>query len=78
VTIFSIIWRWNDFLLPLVVLSQENTFTLQLALNSFQGENVVQYNYLLAMTVLTALPVTIIFVFLQRYIATGIASTGIK
>jgi alpha-1,4-digalacturonate transport system permease protein len=78
VTIFSIIWRWNDFLLPLVVLSQESTFTLQLALNSFQGENVVQYNYLLAMTVLTALPVTLIFVFLQRYIATGIASTGIK
>jgi alpha-1,4-digalacturonate transport system permease protein len=78
VTIFSIIWRWNDFLLPLVVLSQEQNFTLQLALNSFQGENVVQYNYLLAMAVITALPVTLIFVFLQRFIATGIASTGIK
>lgn len=78
VTIFSIIWRWNDFLLPLVVLSQEQDFTLQLALNSFQGENVVQYNYLLAMTVITAVPVVLIFVFLQRYIASGIASTGIK
>ena len=78
VTIFSVVWRWNDFLLPLVVLSRESQFTLQLALNSFQGENMVQYDYLLAMTVLTALPVTLIFVLLQRYIASGIASTGIK
>ena len=53
-------------------------FTLQLALNAFQGENVTQWNYLLAMTVLTLLPVTIVFAFLQRYITTGIAATGVK
>ena len=78
VAIFSIMSRWNDFLLPLVMLNRPDTFTLQLALNSFQGENVVQYHYLLAMTVLTALPVALMFVVLQRYIASGIASTGIK
>lgn len=78
VAIFSIIWRWNDFLLPLIVLSRENVFTLQLALNSFKGENIVRYEYLLSMTVMTALPVILVFVFLQRFITSGIASTGIK
>ncbi|AOJ64556.1 ABC transporter permease (plasmid) [Burkholderia ubonensis] len=76
--IFSVMWRWNDFLLPLVVLSKSHTFTLQLALNSFNGELNTQWNYLLAMTVITLLPVTAIFVFLQRYITTGIASAGVK
>jgi alpha-1,4-digalacturonate transport system permease protein len=73
-TIFSVMWRWNDFLLPLIVLSQSEHFTLQLALNSFQGELNTQWNYLLAMTVITLLPVTLVFAFLQRYITTGIAS----
>lgn len=76
--IFSVMWRWNDFLLPLIVLSQSEHFTLQLALNSFQGELNTQWNYLLAMTVITLLPVTLVFAFLQRYITTGIASAGVK
>ena len=76
--IFSVIWRWNDFLWPLVVLSRTENFTLQLALNSFQGELTTQWNYLLAMTVLTLFPVTIVFAFLQRYITAGIASAGVK
>lgn len=76
--IFSVMWRWNDFLLPLIVLSKSEFFTLQLALNSFQGELNTQWHYLLAMTVITLLPVTLVFAFLQRYITTGIASAGVK
>ena len=76
--IFSVMWRWNDFLLPLIVLSKSEFFTLQLALNSFQGELNTQWHYLLAMTVITLLPVTAVFAFLQRYITTGIASAGVK
>ncbi|HEY1329307.1 MAG TPA: carbohydrate ABC transporter permease, partial [Casimicrobiaceae bacterium] len=76
--IFSVMWRWNDFLWPLIVLSRSEKFTLQLALNAFQGELTTQWNYLLAMTVITLLPVTAVFGFLQRYIATGIASAGVK
>jgi alpha-1,4-digalacturonate transport system permease protein len=76
--IFSVMWRWNDFLWPLVVLTRNDAFTLQLALNSFQGELSTQWNSLLAMTVLTLLPIVFVFSFLQRYITTGIASTGIK
>lgn len=76
--ILSVIWRWNDFLWPLIVLSENENFTLQLALNSFQGEMNTKWSNLLAMTVLTLLPITCVFFFLQKYIATGIASTGGK
>lgn len=76
--IFSVMWRWNDFLWPLIVLSRNELFTLQVGLNSFQGELQTQWNLILAMTVLTLLPITLVFAFLQRYITTGIATTGMK
>ncbi|MBI1219410.1 MAG: ABC transporter permease subunit [Rhodobacteraceae bacterium] len=76
--ILSIMWRWNDFLWPLIALSQTENFTLQLALNSFRGEFTTDWASLLAMTVLTLVPVVAVFAFLQKYIATGIASTGGK
>ena len=76
--ILAIMWRWNDFLWPLIVLTQTENFTLQLALNSFQGELQTDWSSLLAMTVLTLLPIAMVFMFLQKYIATGIASTGGK
>jgi alpha-1,4-digalacturonate transport system permease protein len=77
-TIFSVMWRWNDFLWPLIVLSRSEYFTLQVGLASFQGELNVQWNLILAMTVLTLLPITFVFGFLQRNITTGIATTGLK
>ena len=76
--IFSVMWRWNDFLWPLIVLTRSELFTLQVGLNSFQGELNIQWHFVLAMTVLTLLPITVVFAFLQRYITTGIATTGIK
>jgi alpha-1,4-digalacturonate transport system permease protein len=76
--IFSIMWRWNEFLWPLSVLTRTESFTLQIGLNAFQGELQTQWNYLLAMTVVSLIPVTLVFVFLQRFIATGIANTGMK
>jgi alpha-1,4-digalacturonate transport system permease protein len=77
-TIFSIMWRWNDFLWPLIVLNREEVFTLQIGLAAFQGELNTQWHYLLAMTVVTLIPVALVFGFLQRYVTAGIASTGIK
>ena len=76
--IFSIMWRWNDFLWPLVVLTRSDNFTIQVALNLFESQHDTQWHYLLAMTVLSMLPITIIFAFLQRYITTGIATMGLK
>lgn len=76
--IFSIMWRWNEFLWPLAVLSKSESYTLQIGLNAFQGELQTQWHYLLAMTVMTLAPVALVFVFLQRFITTGIANTGMK
>ncbi|SNB68342.1 carbohydrate ABC transporter membrane protein 2, CUT1 family [Arboricoccus pini] len=76
--VFAIVWRWNDFLWPLIVLTRDDQFTLQLALNSYQGEPQMQWSSILAMTVLTLLPIACVFTFLQRYIQTGIAETGIR
>lgn len=76
--IFSVMWRWNEFLWPMVVLSRSESFTLPLALNAFQGELTTQWNFLLAMTVVTLLPITVVFAILQRHITQGIASAGVK
>jgi len=77
-TIFSVMWRWNDFLWPLIVLSLNEMFTLQVGLNSFQGELNVQWHLILAMTVLTLLPISLVFAMLQKHVTTGIATTGMK
>ncbi|MDZ4134744.1 MAG: carbohydrate ABC transporter permease [Paracoccaceae bacterium] len=76
--IFSVVWRWNDFLWPLIVLSRQEVYTLQVGLNAYAGELNVQWHYLLAMTVITMIPVVLVFVFLQRFITAGIAGTGLK
>jgi alpha-1,4-digalacturonate transport system permease protein len=76
--IFSVVWRWNDFLWPLIVLSRRELYTLQVGLNTYAGELNVQWHYILAMTVVTMIPVVLVFVFLQRFITTGIAGAGIK
>jgi alpha-1,4-digalacturonate transport system permease protein len=76
--IFSVVWRWNDFLWPLIVLSRRELYTLQVGLNVYAGELNVQWHYILAMTVVTMIPVVLVFVFLQRFITTGIAGAGLK
>jgi alpha-1,4-digalacturonate transport system permease protein len=77
-TVFSIMWRWNDFLWPLIVINQDRLFTLQLGLARFRGELVTDWHYVLAMTVLSIVPITLVFAVLQRYLVSGIATTGLK
>jgi alpha-1,4-digalacturonate transport system permease protein len=77
-TVFSIMWRWNDFLWPLIVINQDRLFTLQLGLARFRGELVTDWHYVLAMTVLSIIPITLVFAVLQRYLVSGIATTGLK
>src|SRR5262249_38519961 len=76
--LFLVMWRWDDFLWALIVLTRSELFTLQIGLAAFQGELNIQWNYVLAMTVLSLLPVTLVFAALQRFITSGIATTGLK
>ncbi len=77
--ILSVIWRWNDFLWPLIVLiSDPSAHTIQIGLTTFSGEFDQDHHYILAMTVVSLIPITLVFVWLQRFITTGIATTGLK
>lgn len=77
--ILSVVWRWNDLIVPLVaVATVKEAYTIQLCLLEFRGEHTSQEHYRLAMTVLSLVPTTLVFVFLQRYITTGIANSGMK
>ncbi|WP_341358919.1 carbohydrate ABC transporter permease [Georgenia sp. M64] len=78
VAIFSVMWRWNDFLWPLVVAQSESVYTLPVALARFNAQETVPFNLILAMSVVSIVPVIVLFLFFQKQIATGIANTGIK
>lgn len=78
VAIFSILWRWNDFLWPLLIAQEERLYTLPVALALLNGQLVVPYNIVLAMSVMSIIPVLFMFIFMQRQIIQGIAHTGIK
>jgi alpha-1,4-digalacturonate transport system permease protein len=78
VAIFSVIWRWNDFLWPLIVAQDESVYTLPVALSRFSGQLVVPFNLVLAMSVLSIVPIVVIFLLMQRQIVTGVAQTGLK
>lgn len=78
VAIFSVMWRWSDFLWPLIVAQSERVYTLPVALARFNAEETVPFNLILAMSVVATIPVIVIYLIFQRQIATGIANTGIK
>jgi alpha-1,4-digalacturonate transport system permease protein len=78
VAIFSVIWRWNDFLWPLIIAQDESVYTLPVALARFSGQLVVPFHLVLAMSVLSIVPVIVLFLLLQRQIIAGIAQTGFK
>ncbi len=76
--IFSFMWRWNDYLWPKLVINNKSIYTIQLALANFSGEYSVDWNSLLAMSVISMLPVIIVFISLQKYIIGGITAGGVK
>lgn len=78
VAIFSILWRWNDFLWPLMIAQKEELYTLPVALALLNGQLFVPYNIVLAMSVMSIIPVFFMFVFMQRQIIQGIAQSGVK
>jgi alpha-1,4-digalacturonate transport system permease protein len=78
VAIFSVVWRWNDFLWPLVIAQDESVYTLPVAVARFAGQQSVPFNLILAMSVVSLVPVIVVFLFAQKQIVKGIATTGLK
>ncbi|MGD6816071.1 carbohydrate ABC transporter permease [Metabacillus sp. 113a] len=77
-TIFSFMWRWDDFIWPLIVISDPSKYTIQLALANFIGEFRVDWGSLLAMSVVTMIPILIVFLIFQKQFIKGIATSGMK
>ncbi|CAM4349918.1 carbohydrate ABC transporter permease [Paenibacillus alkaliterrae] len=78
IAILDFLWIWNDFLLPLLMLTDSESFTLILSTNTLFGEYNKDWSLILAALVLTAIPVIIIYSFFQRFIMHGIAEGAVK
>jgi ABC-type glycerol-3-phosphate transport system permease component len=76
--IFTFMWRWNEFVWPLIVLTDPNSYTLPVGLQFLIGQFSTNFGPLLAMSFLSILPMLIVFAFFQRYFVEGVARTGIK
>jgi raffinose/stachyose/melibiose transport system permease protein len=78
VLILDMLWIWNDFLLPSLVLISAKERTLPLSTFIFMGTYTVKYGHLMAALMMTALPVLIVYLFIQKRIVAGIAQGAIK
>lgn len=76
--VFSFIGAWNDFMWPLIVLSDERRYTLPVALANLIGEHAEDIELMMAGSVLTVLPVLLLFLVLQRTYVEGITMGGVK
>lgn len=72
------VWTWNDFLLPLVMLSGSQIQTAPISLVFFQSQHTTNYTYLAAAALITVAPVVLVYVLLQRSFTRGMLSGAVK
>ena len=78
VALFTFINHWNDFMGPLIYLSDEKKFTVSLGLQQFIGQYGTRWGMLMAASTVATLPIIVLFFFAQRTFIQGISTTGIK
>ncbi len=76
--IWTFLATWNDFMWPLIVLSDESRYTLPVALANLAGEHVQDTELMMAGSVITVIPVMLVFLFLQRYYIQGVMAGSVK
>jgi len=77
-TIFIFMGAWNEFLKPLMLMSDKAMFTLSVGLNTFKGQYISFWNYIMAASIIMTLPALLIYVFFNRFFVQGITFTGGK
>ena len=77
-TIFTFVNTWNDYLGPLIYLKSNSKKTVQLGLKMFIGQFSAEYGLIMAGSVITLIPVVVVFLLLQKNFVEGVAATGIK
>lgn len=76
--ILDFVAHWNDFMWPMLVVTGEELRTIQLAIQTFFGSKPINYGSIMASLTVSAVPMLVMFIVLQKYYVEGIASTGIK
>ena len=77
--IFTFIWTWNDFFSQLIYLTDPDIYTVPVALRSFVDATAnTSWGSLFAMSLVSLLPIFLVFLFGQKYLVKGMATTGIK
>jgi len=71
-------FSWNQFLWPLIIGESQNMFPVTVALVAFSGQWYNQWNLIAAATVLSIIPMLLIFILLQRYLVQGLVLSGTK
>jgi multiple sugar transport system permease protein len=77
-TVFAFMESWNSFLWPLVVIRSPELMTLPLGLSYLQGQFTTDWNVVMAGSVVSILPIIVVYLFAQKHIIAGMAHTGIK
>jgi multiple sugar transport system permease protein len=79
IAILSFMWRWNDYMGPLIYINSNDRYTLSLGLRMFKSpEGGTPFHWLMAASLMTVLPCVIVFFATQRYFVQGIVITGVK
>lgn len=77
-TVFAFMGSWNSFLWPLIVLRKPELQTLPIALAGLQGQYTTEWDIIMAGSVVSILPMLALYIFAQKYVIQGVASSGIK
>ena len=78
VVVFTFLWVWNDFIGPMLYLTDPKLFTLAIGLQDYQGRHNVAWNQMMAASIIFTLPIIIAFFFAQRTFIQGVKLTGLK
>jgi alpha-1,4-digalacturonate transport system permease protein len=78
IAIFSFMWRWNDYLWPLIVITDNRKQTMQQALANFVGQLQINWASLLAMTTIAIIPMIVVFLIFQKHFMSGITTGAVK
>jgi multiple sugar transport system permease protein len=78
IAILAAVAAWNEFLLPLLYLQENNKYPLAIGLAFFTSEHDVAYNLLMAASTLIVLPIVVVFILAQRFFIEGITVGGVK
>ena len=71
-------WRWNDYVWPMLVISDQSKYTMQLAIANLVGELSIDWNTLLCASVISMTPMLVVFALFQKQIIASVMTSGLK